>query len=92
MGEDFADRGKGFGRDFAVDIEGRQDLDEVGVLADLHAIGKSDAHRIAESSPVAGGTVTGEELERLPLFARSPLDFIFLLGGVTEEPLPNLYS
>ncbi|MBV9924717.1 MAG: TonB-dependent receptor, partial [Acidobacteria bacterium] len=36
---------------------------------------------------VAGGTVTREEFERLPLFSRSPLDLVFLLPGVTEEPL-----
>ncbi|HYE14609.1 MAG TPA: carboxypeptidase-like regulatory domain-containing protein, partial [Pyrinomonadaceae bacterium] len=36
---------------------------------------------------VVGGAVTREEIERLPLATRSPLDFVFTLGGVTEEPL-----
>lgn len=36
---------------------------------------------------VVGGTVTREEVESLPVSTRSPLDLIFTLGGVTEEPL-----
>jgi len=36
---------------------------------------------------VVGGTVTRAEIESLPIFTRSPLDLIFTLGGVTEEPL-----
>jgi hypothetical protein len=35
---------------------------------------------------VAGGTLTRDELERLPSTTRSALDFVFTLGGVTEEP------
>jgi hypothetical protein len=36
---------------------------------------------------VVGGTVTREEVESLPNTTRSPLNLIFTLGGVTEEPL-----
>src|SRR5437016_9640218 len=36
---------------------------------------------------VVGGTVTTREIESLPLASRSPLDLIFTLGGVSEEPL-----
>lgn len=36
---------------------------------------------------VVGGTVTREEVESLPVATRSPLDLIFTLGGITEEPL-----
>lgn len=36
---------------------------------------------------IVGGTVTLEEVESLPVATRSPLDLIFTLGGVTEEPL-----
>ncbi|HEX5707576.1 MAG TPA: TonB-dependent receptor [Pyrinomonadaceae bacterium] len=36
---------------------------------------------------VAGGTVTRAETEALPLATRSPLDLVFTLPGVTEEPL-----
>jgi outer membrane receptor protein involved in Fe transport len=31
--------------------------------------------------------VTRDEIEQLPILTRSPLDLVFLLGGVTEEPL-----
>jgi len=47
----------------------------------------------AEPAPVdttrtlTGGALTREELERLPSPTRSALDFVFTLGGVTEEPL-----
>ncbi len=30
---------------------------------------------------IVGGTITREELERLPLQTRSPLDFVFTLEG-----------
>lgn len=36
---------------------------------------------------VVGGTVTQREIEELPSQSRNPLDLIFTLGGVTEEPL-----
>ncbi|HEV2707509.1 MAG TPA: TonB-dependent receptor [Pyrinomonadaceae bacterium] len=36
---------------------------------------------------LVGGTLTRAEIETLPTHSRSPLDFIFTLGGVTEEPL-----
>ncbi|HEX8720782.1 MAG TPA: carboxypeptidase regulatory-like domain-containing protein [Pyrinomonadaceae bacterium] len=45
------------------------------------------AHAVDTTRTVAGGTVTREEMELLPSFSRSPLDYVFLLGGVTEEPL-----
>src|ERR1044071_7785091 len=46
-----------------------------------------DSPAVDTTRTVAGGSVAREELERLPLLSRSPLDFVFLLGGVTEEPL-----
>src|SRR5262245_3542900 len=36
---------------------------------------------------VVGGTVNTREVESLPVVTRSPLDLIFTLPGVTEEPL-----
>ncbi|MBV9959898.1 MAG: TonB-dependent receptor [Acidobacteria bacterium] len=36
---------------------------------------------------IVGGTITGEEAESLPNATRSPLDLIYTLPGVTEEPL-----
>ncbi len=36
---------------------------------------------------IVGGTVTQREIEELPNNSRNPLDLVFTLGGVTEEPL-----
>ncbi|MGH9943969.1 MAG: TonB-dependent receptor domain-containing protein, partial [Pyrinomonadaceae bacterium] len=36
---------------------------------------------------VVGGTLTRAEIESLPIPSRAPLDLVFTLGGVTEEPL-----
>jgi hypothetical protein len=36
---------------------------------------------------VVGGTVETHEIDALPVASRSPLDLIFTLGGVSEEPL-----
>jgi hypothetical protein len=50
-------------------------------------VSERDAPAIDTTRTVAGGAVTREELEQLPLSSRAPLDSVFLLGGVTEEPL-----
>ena len=36
---------------------------------------------------IVGGTVTQREIEELPNINRNPLDLVFTLPGVTEEPL-----
>ena len=36
---------------------------------------------------IVGGTITKDELQTLPISTRSALDLVFLLPGVTEEPL-----
>lgn len=46
-----------------------------------------DAATIDTTRTVVGGTVTQREIEELPNNSRNPLDLIFTLGGVTEEPL-----
>jgi hypothetical protein len=48
---------------------------------------EADASPVDTTRTIVGGTVTGLEAEQLPLNTRSPLDLIFILGGVTEEPL-----
>jgi hypothetical protein len=59
-----------------------------GVLAEQVVVsGASSAPLVDTTRTVTGGTVTREELERLPLLTRSPLDLVFTLPGVTEEPL-----
>ncbi|MFL6337230.1 MAG: carboxypeptidase-like regulatory domain-containing protein [Pyrinomonadaceae bacterium] len=67
-------------------------LRPAGVAVEQTVLSGRDAPLIDTTRTVAGGTVTRDEMERLPIFSRSPLDFVFLLGGVTEEPLSTLYS
>jgi hypothetical protein len=62
-------------------------LRPAGVVAEQTVVSSANAPPIDAARTVAGGSVGREELERLPLSTRSPLDFVFLLGGVTEEPL-----
>ena len=46
-----------------------------------------DAPAVDTTRTVVGGTVTEQEIEELPNSSRDPLDLVFTLGGVTEEPL-----
>jgi hypothetical protein len=62
-------------------------LRPAGVAAEQTVVNESDAPAIDTTRTVTGGTLTREEIERLPLSSRSPLDFVLTLGGVTEEPL-----
>lgn len=57
------------------------------LLAEQTVVSVSQAPPVDTTRTVVGGRVTREELERLPVVTRSPLDFVFTLGGVTEEPL-----
>ena len=50
-------------------------------------ISEADTPPVDTTRTVVGGTVTEQEVESLPVSTRSPLDLIFTLGGVTEEPL-----
>jgi hypothetical protein len=50
-------------------------------------IGGDDAPAVDTTRTVVGGTVTEREIEELPNATRDPLDLVFTLGGVTEEPL-----
>jgi hypothetical protein len=56
-------------------------------IVDQHMIVDVDTPIVDTTRTVVGGTVTTEEIESLPVSSRSPLDLIFTLGGVTEEPL-----
>ena len=66
-------------------------LRPAALAAEQTVVSGTDAPVVDTTRTVAGGAVAREELERLPAFSRSPLDFVFLLGGVTEEPLSELY-
>ena len=58
-----------------------------GVSIEQTVVGEAEAPIIDTTRTVTGGTVTREELELLPSLTRAPLDFVFTLPGVTEEPL-----
>ncbi|HKR02754.1 MAG TPA: TonB-dependent receptor [Pyrinomonadaceae bacterium] len=57
------------------------------VTATQVVVEEADTPAVDTTRTVVGGTVTTEEVEALPNSTRSPLDLIFTLGGVTEEPL-----
>ncbi|MCD9189360.1 MAG: TonB-dependent receptor [Pyrinomonadaceae bacterium] len=48
---------------------------------------EEDAPAVDTTRTVVGGTVAQREIEELPNNTRNPLDLVFTLGGVTEEPL-----
>ncbi len=58
-----------------------------GVVAEPVVITATDAPPVDTTRTVVGGTIATKEVESLPVFTRSPLDLIFTLPGVTEEPL-----
>jgi hypothetical protein len=57
------------------------------VTAQQVIVNEAETPPVDTTRTVVGGTVTTEEVEALPNSSRSPLDLIFTLGGVTEEPL-----
>jgi hypothetical protein len=57
------------------------------VTAEQVIVNEAETSAVDTTRTVVGGTLTTEELESLPNSSRSPLDLIFTLGGVTEEPL-----
>jgi hypothetical protein len=67
-------------------------LRPAGVAAEQVVLSEAqDGAAIDTTRTIVGGTLTRAELESLPSPARSPLDLIFTLGGVSEEPLCELY-
>ncbi|HJR08689.1 MAG TPA: TonB-dependent receptor [Pyrinomonadaceae bacterium] len=62
-------------------------LRPAGVAAEQVVTSDAPSETVDTTRTVVGGTLTRAELETLPLVTRSPLDLIFTLGGVTEEPL-----
>ena len=58
-----------------------------GVVVEPLVVSAADTPAIDTTRTVVGGTITTREVESLPVFSRSPLDLIFTLPGVTEEPL-----
>lgn len=62
-------------------------LKPAGISATTVVVSAADAPQVDTTRTVVGGTVTTREVESLPVPSRSPLDLIFTLGGVAEEPL-----
>jgi hypothetical protein len=86
----------GFGAQEKIDIEtisGQNvQLDFTLSPADVTAstsvtVSEDDGPVIDTTRTVVGGTVAQRELEELPNTNRNPLDFVFTLGGVSEDPL-----
>lgn len=62
-------------------------LKPAGISAAAVIISAAEAPQVDTTRTIVGGTVTTREVESLPAASRSPLDLIFTLGGVAEEPL-----
>ncbi|HYT48873.1 MAG TPA: carboxypeptidase regulatory-like domain-containing protein [Pyrinomonadaceae bacterium] len=62
-------------------------LKPAGVTAEAVVVSAAEPTQVDTSRTVVGGTVTTREIEALPVASHSPLDLIFTLGGVNEEPL-----
>jgi hypothetical protein len=57
------------------------------ITAEQVIVDQADVPAVDTTRTVVGGTVVTEEIESLPNSSRSPIDLVFTLGGVTEEPL-----
>ena len=62
-------------------------LKPAGLTAETVVVSAVNAPQVDTTRTIVGGTVTTREVESLPVITRSPLDLIFTLGGVAEEPL-----
>ena len=58
-----------------------------GVMVDPIVVTTEDISPVDVTRTVVGGTVKTREIENLPVASRSPIDLIFTMGGVAEEPL-----
>lgn len=62
-------------------------LRPVGVALEQTVTSDAAAPAVDTARTVVGGTITQTEAESLPNVARAPLDLVFTLPGITEEPL-----
>jgi len=62
-------------------------LNPGAVTAQAVVVSAAEAPLVDTTRTIVGGTITTKEIEALPVNTRSPLDLIFTLGGVSEEPL-----
>ena len=61
-------------------------LRPAGVTAEQTVVSEADTAAVDTTRTVVGDTITREETEALPVASRAPLDLVFTLPGVTEEP------
>jgi hypothetical protein len=61
-------------------------LRPAAIIAEQIIVTEADATTVDTTRTIVGGTITSREIEALPNVSRSPLDFVFALGGITEEP------
>jgi len=57
------------------------------VTSEAVIVSAAEPTQIDTARTVVGATLTTREIESLPINTRSPLDLIFTLAGVSEEPL-----
>ena len=62
-------------------------LKPAGLTAETVVVSPANGPEVDTTRTVVGGTIAAHEVEALPVPTRSPLDLIFTLGGVAEEPL-----
>lgn len=62
-------------------------LKPAAVTAEATVVTAAEPNAVDTSRTIVGGTVTAREIEALPVASRSPIDLIFTMGGVSEEPL-----
>jgi hypothetical protein len=62
-------------------------LKTAAVIAETVIVSAAEASQVDTTRTVVGGTITTREVESLPVNTRSPIDLIFTLSGVSEEPL-----
>jgi hypothetical protein len=59
------------------------------VTAEQSVVSEGATFAVDTTRTIVGGTITSVEIETLPNNTRSPLDLVFALPGVTEEPLSS---
>ncbi|HEY6120942.1 MAG TPA: TonB-dependent receptor [Pyrinomonadaceae bacterium] len=57
------------------------------IVADAVVIVGNESSKVDTTRTVVGATIDRNQLDSIPLVTRSPLDLVFTLPGVTEEPL-----
>ena len=62
-------------------------LKPAAITAESVIVSVAEAPQVDTTRTVVGGSLTTREVESLPVNSRSPLDLIFTLAGVFEEPL-----